>query len=147
MERKLPSRVTGRKKLEPGVLNSAAISILTAYNDAHDQLSLREISRRTGISDSRMSPLWRCERAILLDDFEAICDALGLQAWKVLRDAQEMVAAQELADSAPASPLDGIDPITYTEEALARARLAASQDEYGAAANRPQPDREREDGE
>ncbi|WP_176700773.1 helix-turn-helix domain-containing protein [Actinobaculum suis] len=93
MERKLPSRVTGRKKLDPGALNTAVISILAAHNDAHDQLSLREISRRTGISDSRMSPLWRCERAILLDDFEAICDALGLQAWKVLRDAQEAVSA------------------------------------------------------
>ncbi|VDG77311.1 Helix-turn-helix [Actinobaculum suis] len=118
-------------------------------------LTYEELADKTGIPRISLARLFTEKRPIYITQLASIAEALQSTPGELTREAERESMRrhgnpwgfpQELADSAPGSPLDGIDPITYTEEALARARLAASQEEYGAAANRPQPDREREDG-
>jgi len=69
-----------------GNLNRSVARILAA---AADELFVTqtELGRRTGISQSQISKLLRAERAMKVDQLDAICAALGLPVAAVVAEA------------------------------------------------------------
>lgn len=109
--------------------------------------SLRKIELESGISRMSVQRALNAEHSIPIDKLDAIAAALGLDAWKVLKTAQERVAARVLLEPAPKAegairtpaPAATIDPATYAKQAEAKlAQLLKSN--YVAAAKHHTPD-------
>ncbi len=60
-------------------------------------MSLRELSRRSGVRLTRLGDVLRRGRAMTVGELEAIAESLGLDPVEVLREAQEMVRERERA--------------------------------------------------
>ena len=86
--------------------------------------SFRALEERSGVSKTKIQAIFTGERHLYLSDLEMLCDALGLTAWKVMREAENSI-----------SP-------TATYEEITRAKLAqALQSDYTPAASpHTQPD-------
>lgn len=100
----------GRKPL---IIGDATIRVVMVLRERMDELGVsgRELARRSGLSATRCRDLLACERPILVDELEAMSDALGLVGWMVVREAE--------------TSLSGVLP-TIDPEALG---LAANDDE------------------
>lgn len=70
-----------------GPLNLSIARILAG---AADELFVTqtELARRSGVSQSQISKLFSGERAMKVDQLEAICTALGLSAAAVVAEAE-----------------------------------------------------------
>lgn len=75
----------------PGPLSSAASRLLA---DAASELLLTqtEISRRSGVSQSKVSRTFSGSREFTLDELDAVCHALGLSLLAVIDEAKREAA-------------------------------------------------------
>lgn len=64
---------------------------------AHQEMTQQELAERTGISQSQLSKQLRGFRAINLDEFEAICDALDI-AMEMIIEAAEIDTRDNVRD-------------------------------------------------
>ena len=64
---------------------------------AHQEMTQQELAERTGISQSQLSKQLRGFRAINLDEFEAICDALDI-AMEMIIEAAEIDIRDNVRD-------------------------------------------------
>lgn len=72
-----------------GKLNRAVARLL-AVTAEESLITQVELERRTGISQSLISKLFRCERRMSLDQFELLCEALRLEPAEIVADALSM---------------------------------------------------------
>ena len=98
-------------------------------------LSLRDIQERSGVPHSTVGRILEAKTAISLDKFEAIARALGLTPWRVMREAEDRLAASP----APSAAVHTADPAA-TYAAVAEAKLrAVLQSNYTPAARHHEP--------
>ncbi|MDP9833032.1 helix-turn-helix domain-containing protein [Trueperella abortisuis] len=116
----------GRKALEIGEIERIAISNLAQVFE-ESTLTHQVVADRAGISRSGVLKTLAGQRATSVSEFVALCHALGLTPWRVLRQAEDAVRAQ--ADDARA----------YTAEAEAKLQ-AVLQGGYVPAARHHEPD-------
>ena len=77
----------GRKPLIIGETTKRVVQVLREHME--DQgVSGRELARLADMGATRCRDLLAGERPILVDELEAMSDALGLVGWKVLREAE-----------------------------------------------------------
>ncbi|MEW6875093.1 helix-turn-helix domain-containing protein [Trueperella pyogenes] len=108
--------------------------------------TVQELADRSGLGKTTAFKSIKGERATTISDFEKLCKAFNLRAWKVLKTAQERVAARVLleptlkAEDSIRTPAPvATDPATYAKQAEAKlARLLQSN--YTAAAKHHTPD-------
>ncbi len=109
--------------------------------------TVQELADRSGLGKTTAFKSIKGERATTISDFEKLCKAFDLRAWKVLKTAQERVAARVLLEPTlkaegairTLAPAATIDPATYAKQAEAKlARLLQSN--YVAAAKHHTPD-------
>lgn len=71
----------------PGTLNRAIADLLSRY--AEDSfISQTEVARRSGISQSQISKLFRSERRMSINQLESICEALRVSVVAVVAEAR-----------------------------------------------------------
>lgn len=91
---------------------------------AHQEMTQQELAERTGISQSQLSKQLRGFRAINLDEFEAICDALNIAMEGIIEAAESDLHenVRDLSDhrdrrQSRATPLDGdISELPYVAD-------------------------------
>lgn len=72
---------------------TVALARILSTRAAELGLSLRDIQERSGIPHSTVGRILEAKTAISLDKFEAIARALGLTPWRVMREAEDALAA------------------------------------------------------
>lgn len=118
----------GRKALEIGEIERIAISNLAQVFE-ESTLTHQVVADRAGISRSGVLKTLAGQRATSVSEFVALCRALGLTPWRVLRQAEQAVHATTTTDPAA----------TYI--AVAEAKLqAVLQGDYAPAARHHEPD-------
>ncbi|OCW59783.1 helix-turn-helix domain-containing protein [Trueperella bernardiae] len=118
----------GRKALEIGEIERIAISNLAqAFEES--TLTHQVVADRAGISRSGVLKTLAGQRATSVSEFVALCRALGLTPWRVLRQAEDSIRDHSVAS----------DPVTYAEQAEAKLQ-AALQSNYTPAARHHEPD-------
>lgn len=58
-------------------------------------MSQLELSERSSVSQPAISRLLKAQRPVYVNVLESICEALGLTAWKVMKQAEEAVRERE----------------------------------------------------
>lgn len=77
-----------KRELDIGPLQDAACRIL--IEEMRDTgVSGRQLAERAGIGTSRAAAILRGVRVVTVDEFDRMCQALGLTTWRVLREASE----------------------------------------------------------
>lgn len=77
----------GKSKIEPTSLDREVVKALTAAK-AESNVSIRELERISGVSRMRVQRTLDGTFPIYLNELDALCEALGLVSWRVLRDAR-----------------------------------------------------------
>lgn len=102
-------------------------------------LSLRKVEAKSGVSKTSVSRIVNAESDYSISSFEAVADALGLQPWRVMREAEDRLAsaAPAPAPDEPALSVEFTDPAAYDK--AVQAKLAAiEQGDYDFAAYTPE---------
>lgn len=86
----------GQKPLEQGPIGDRAALILRGIAQTQG-IPNDQIASETGLSESTISRTFNLKRVMTLPELESISKALGLLAWKVVREAEEAAVVQ-LAD-------------------------------------------------
>ena len=84
----------GQKSLEADALSIAIARILDRSKDEQG-ISFRELEDRSGVSRARAQRCMKGERPFMIDDVEAIANALGLKASAVVREAEDSLTVSE----------------------------------------------------
>lgn len=78
---------TGRSRV-PGSL-SRAVGAILAGRASERGLTQGQLGTAAGVSQSQVSKLFRGERALTLDQYDALCEALDLDIVGILIEAEE----------------------------------------------------------
>lgn len=74
-----------------GPVEGVELRVVKILDDerARQDMSLRGLAKVTGASHPTLSRLFAGERTMTMREFQAICKALRLTDWRVMRDAEE----------------------------------------------------------
>lgn len=90
--------------LSSGKLDAEVADILASKMEELT-ISLRELSRRSGVKLTRLGDVLRRGRPATVSEVNAIAAELGLVGWRVMQDAERRIGAAEAGhDEAPATP-------------------------------------------
>lgn len=83
-------------------------------SDARNEagLTLRALEEVVGVSNAQISRMLNGLKPMTVDEFSAICEALGLTPSAVLDEAQAALDGLTSADSAPLAPVTPLRPAT-----------------------------------
>lgn len=81
----------GRKSVEADELSLAIARVLNAAKE-EGGVGFRELEERSGVQRLRIQRCFNGDRPFLVDDVEAIANALGLKASTVVREAEDSLA-------------------------------------------------------
>ena len=97
--------------LNSGELDAEVAGILASKMEELT-ISLRELSRQSGVKLTRLGDILRRGRPATVSEVNAVAAVLGLVGWRVVQDAERRIAAGEHTAevgglSEPAAPLQG----------------------------------------
>lgn len=102
----------GKQSLQQNYVDEAVSAILSEVMEEKD-LSLRELSRRSGVKLTRLGDVLRRGKPMTIGELEDIATALGLVPWKVLKQAEtgeEQDLATKGAQDYVSVPDHNLDP-------------------------------------
>lgn len=99
--------------LSSGKLDAEVADILASKMEELT-ISLRELSRRSGVKLTRLGDILRRGRPATVSEVNAVAAELGLVGWRVVQDAERRIAAEADRDEAPmpASVAPATKPVT-----------------------------------
>lgn len=86
--------------LSSGKLDAEVADILASKMEELT-ISLRELSRRSGVKLTRLGDILRRGRPATVSEVNAVAAELGLVGWRVMQDAERRIAAEADRDEAP----------------------------------------------
>jgi len=100
--------------LNSGELDAEVADILASKMEELT-ISLRELSRRSGVKLTRLGDILRRGRPATVSEVNAVAAELGLVGWRVVQDAEQRIAAEPgrvEVEAAPASAAPAPKPTT-----------------------------------
>lgn len=84
----------GRKPIEPGPLSLKVAEILLEAKQNRG-LNFRDLAEKSSVNRLRIQRCFNGEQHFYIDEISSLSRALGLQAWKVLREAEACLATEQ----------------------------------------------------
>ncbi|MEV8028480.1 helix-turn-helix domain-containing protein [Cellulosimicrobium funkei] len=92
--------MTPRTRHQPSALGIELARIIDASRvDRRPRMSIADLARAAEIEPSQLSRMLKPEKAMLAQELYALCEALGLDASDVMREAMRRVHANEASEA------------------------------------------------